>query len=121
MKTLESEVSRALRAHVPVGARLLVAVSGGPDSVALAHLLKGLPYALVIGHVDHRLRRGSAKDARFVQALAREWDIPCRTVQVDVRAYARQEKRGLEESARELRYEALVRLPRGGDGGAGVD
>jgi tRNA(Ile)-lysidine synthase len=75
-------------------------------------VLKSSPYRLVIGHVDHRLRRGSPADARFVRALAKAWDIPCVIAPVPVRPFARQKKIGLEEAARELRYRALVRIAR---------
>ena len=76
--TWQERASHQLCLHVPAGSRLLVAVSGGPDSVALAHFLRGQAYHLIIGHVNHHLRKGSARDARFVQTVAREWDIPCR-------------------------------------------
>ena len=94
------------------GAKILAAVSGGPDSVALAHFLRGQPYSLVIGHVDHRLRKGSAADARFVERLASAWDLPCQVQTVNVRAYAKARHIGLEEAARDLRYEALSAMAR---------
>jgi tRNA(Ile)-lysidine synthase len=96
-----------LHAHLKLGVRILVAVSGGPDSVALAHFLRGQPYPLVIGHVDHQLRKGSASDARFVQRLARQWDVPCLVTRVPVRAHAKKHHLGIEEAARDLRYRAL--------------
>ncbi len=101
-----------LRGKVPAGSRLLVAVSGGPDSVALLHLLKQLPYPLVIGHVDHGLRQSSTRDAQFVKRLAALWEIPCRVRRVGTRSYARQNKRGIEEAGRELRYKALAAMAR---------
>ena len=99
-----------LRSHVPAGSRVLVAVSGGPDSVALAHFMRGQPYALLIGHIDHALRKGSARDARFVRRLARAWDIPCRVKRKNVMAYARAHHRGVEEAARDVRYQALAEV-----------
>jgi tRNA(Ile)-lysidine synthase len=93
--------------HLKPGAKILVAVSGGPDSVALAHFLRGLPYRTVLGHVDHRLRRGSSQDARFVQKLAKMWDLPFALERVDVKRHAKKHQRGIEEAARELRYRAL--------------
>ena len=89
-------------------------MSGGPDSVALAHFLRGQPYAVVIGHVDHQLRQGSAGDARFVEQLARRWDIPFRTTRVDVKAYARNHSMGIEEAARDVRYRELGAMARRG-------
>jgi len=53
-----------------------VAVSGGPDSVVLAHMLRGRP-GFVALCVDHGLRPESADEARYVQQLMADWDIPC--------------------------------------------
>lgn len=93
---------------VAPGHRLLVAVSGGADSVALAHLLKSLPFTIVIAHIDHGLRKNSTADARFVAQLARSWDVPCVIQRVPVRPYAKARRLGIEEAARHLRYAALA-------------
>src|SRR6187399_2916230 len=101
----ENDAAVILRTHVPLGSKLLVAVSGGPDSVALAHFLCGQPYELVLGHVDHALRRSSRADARFVAQLARKWDLPLEQKRVPVRAFARLAHQGIEEAARTVRYQ----------------
>jgi len=108
----QGQASRQIRLLVPPGSRLLIAVSGGPDSVVLAHFLKSQPYRLIIGHVDHRLRKGSARDAQFVKNLAKQWDIPFRVTAVNVKVLARRRALGVEEAARELRYQALSRMAR---------
>lgn len=71
---------------VPRGARLLVAVSGGADSVGLLHILQGVNgsrfwnWTLVVGHVDHGIRgRESVEDARFVRGVAKAEGIRCVT------------------------------------------
>ena len=63
---------------------------------------------MIIGHIDHQLRRGSSQDARFVERLARRWDIPCRVKRVNVKAFAKKHRMGVEEAARTLRYQALT-------------
>ncbi len=94
-------------------ARILAAVSGGPDSVCLAHWLsvqakrKNLTVALV--HVNHGLRgRASDADARFVVALGDQLGLPVTVIRAPVRASAARRGLGLEEAGRKERYKALA-------------
>ncbi|MBK8575353.1 MAG: tRNA lysidine(34) synthetase TilS [Elusimicrobia bacterium] len=96
---------------------LLIACSGGPDSVALldvADRWRGMTGAFVaVGHVDHGLRgRSSRADAAFVRAECVRRGIPVGIARVSVQAWARKRRRGLEDAARELRYRALAHLAR---------
>lgn len=90
------------------GECVVVAVSGGVDSVVLLHLLKELrnpTHPLLVVHVDHQLRQESYRDARFVQELCEEWEIPCIVKTVTVREEG--EKGSLQERARIARYKAF--------------
>lgn len=92
--------------------RILVACSGGPDSVALVHGLAELaqkrPITVEIGHVNHRLRgRESNADQRFVEGLGRRFGWPVHVVARPIPT-----KGNLEENARELRYAALGQMAR---------
>jgi tRNA(Ile)-lysidine synthase len=89
--------------------RLVVAVSGGPDSVCLLHILLGLkdqlPIELHIAHLNHRLRGvDSQNDAQYVSELARKLGIPSIIEERDVKAYRTKQHLTLEEAAREVRY-----------------
>ena len=68
------------RGRAAFGERVLVAFSGGVDSVALLHLLRFAPelrgLEVVVAHFDHRMRPGSAADARWAEALADRWQVP---------------------------------------------
>lgn len=104
---------------LPAGARVLAGVSGGPDSVALAHWLvqqkrrKGLDVALL--HVHHGLRgRAADRDAAFVLALGKTLGLPAAVVKADVKALARRRGLGLEDAGRKARYDALLAAARRG-------
>lgn len=109
---LSETVERFLRLRLPPGARLLVAVSGGSDSVALLHALRGSSYKVTVGHVDHALRPSSRSDARFVRSLAHAWDIPCRVLRRPVRPALKTRGMGLEDAARAVRYDTLRAMAR---------
>jgi tRNA(Ile)-lysidine synthase len=100
------------------GKRVLVAVSGGPDSVALLNLLhrlqSDLGLNLGVAHFDHGLRgRQSWEEAGFVAALARSLSLPWHPGQGDTRELARRERVSLQMAARRLRHRFLKETCRG--------
>jgi tRNA(Ile)-lysidine synthase len=105
---LRAHLERTIRRHAMLagGEAVLVAVSGGADSVALLHLLASLApewrLRLHVLHVDHQLRTESAADAEFVRALGARLGIP-----VDVATVTVDRRDSLEAAARTARYAAL--------------
>lgn len=104
-------------ASIPAGSRLLVAVSGGADSVALLHILQSLAkrkrWRLTVAHLEHGIRgKSSRADAAFVQSLARHFKIPCVVGHAKVPDLAQKEGVSLEMAARQARYAFLVRTAR---------
>jgi tRNA(Ile)-lysidine synthase len=94
------------------GEKLLVAVSGGPDSVCLLYVLAGIKQELGIdlhiAHLNHRLRgRDAEADAEYVAGLAKHLGIPATIASRNVKAYRKQHRLSLEEAAREVRYDFL--------------
>jgi len=92
--------------NIPKSDRFLLAISGGMDSVALAHLLYSDKIDFGLAHFNYQLRGDeSDQDERFVQQLAAQWDIPFHRNTADTRSLATQQKKGIQETARELRYQ----------------
>ncbi len=96
---------------------ILVAVSGGADSMALLHGLHELacrgPWRLTVAHLDHGIRGKSAsEDADFVKAAASRLGIPCVSAKVRVPALAKRQGISLEMAARKVRYQFLARTAR---------
>jgi tRNA(Ile)-lysidine synthase len=95
--------------------KIVVAVSGGPDSVCLLYILaelrEELSISLHIAHLDHRLRGNeSAADAAYVAGLARRLRLPATIASRDVKAYRQERRLSLEEAAREVRYSFLAQV-----------
>ena len=97
--------------------KVLVAVSGGPDSVCLVHLLNSikdeLNIQLHIAHLDHGLRgEESEAEAHYVSGLAEKLAIPITVEKRDAGEWGKANKISLEEAAREVRYKFLDEIAR---------
>ncbi len=96
-------------------AHYLLAVSGGADSLALAHACAALAAqgwgSYSVCHVEHGLRGEEAlRDMQAVQRACKAWGLPCFTEHVQAAAYAAQYHLSTEDAARRLRYAALRRV-----------
>ena len=114
---LEQRVMRFIQDNCLVSSRqkLVVAVSGGPDSVCLLHILTKLQgelgVKLHVAHLNHQLRGAESEaDAQYVSDLARRLGIPATIEQREVKAHQAQQHISLEEAAREVRYAFLAQV-----------
>ncbi|MBD3168080.1 MAG: tRNA lysidine(34) synthetase TilS [candidate division Zixibacteria bacterium] len=96
------------------GEKVLVACSGGPDSIALASILMRFmdvsAIELGFAHLNHKIRSEAGKDMAFVKDFARKYRIPFYGKTIDVPAYADKHDLTLEEAARECRYNFLYSI-----------
>ncbi len=116
---LLTKVKKTIRKYhmLDEGDRVLVAVSGGPDSVCLLSVLqmfaKELNLTLHIAHLNHLFRgRESADDERFVATLAQKTGIPATIEHADVPAFCRERGFSAQAGAREVRYAFLNKVAR---------
>ncbi len=114
---LEQRVLNFIQEHNLVSGQrqLLVAVSGGPDSVCLLHILvrlrEKLKVELHVAHLDHKLRGAeSDADAQYVAQLAYQLGIPATVEARNVKDYQARRRTSLEEAAREVRYTFLAEV-----------
>ncbi|MGD8993433.1 MAG: tRNA lysidine(34) synthetase TilS [Desulfobacterales bacterium] len=110
-KRILQVVDHTLRTHsmIQAGDAVLMGVSGGPDSVALAHILRALApnygLKLAIAHLNHGFRgNASHRDQAFVTALAKKFRMPFYVEKENVRRFQKSHHLSFEEAARKVRY-----------------
>ena len=110
-KKIIRTVEQTIGTHrmVQAGDTVLVGVSGGPDSIALVHILLALApkfsFKVAIAHLNHCLRQEeSARDETFVVSLADQLQLRVHVERQDVRRYQKSRRLSLEEAARQMRY-----------------
>lgn len=97
----------------PGSAPVFLAISGGIDSVVLAHLLKESGYNIVWLHVNFQLRgEESERDQQFVEQLAATWNQTLHVNRLDAASCADEHKCSIQEAARNLRYDWFSQLVR---------
>lgn len=116
MNDLQEKVRRTIETHGLLRPRdtVVIAVSGGPDSVALLHLLAAMrteyDLTLHVAHLNHQLRPDATEDAEFVRRLVSQLGLPVHIASVDIRKLAADKKLSLEEAGRQARYALYARV-----------
>lgn len=112
---LAERVAGCISAHglIAKGDTVLVALSGGADSVALLRILLELGVRCEAAHCNFHLRgEESERDERFVRLLCRQFDVPLHVTSFDTRTYACEHRISIEMAARDLRYDYFDTLLR---------
>ena len=110
---MTTQVQNYISAHklLTKQCKVIVGLSGGPDSMALVHILMQLGYDCIATHCNFHLRgEDSDSDAAFVSKWCNENDIPLLTISFDTEAYAESKKISIEMAARELRYKWFEKI-----------
>jgi tRNA(Ile)-lysidine synthase len=113
MNGAQEKVRNFIHTHqlLSEGARVLVGLSGGPDSVCLACMLDALGYEVVAVHCNFHLRgEESMRDEQFVANLCQQMNWQLHRADFDTEAYARQQGISIEMAAREYRYDWFHQL-----------
>ncbi|MCL2485384.1 MAG: tRNA lysidine(34) synthetase TilS [Endomicrobia bacterium] len=99
---------------VKSGDKILLAVSGGPDSVCMTHLFwrfsKKMNTEIVIANFDHGLRKESKKESEIVRRLSENLKVKFITEKLDVEKYAEDNNISIETAGRDLRYSRLLKI-----------
>ena len=110
---VERKVWRYIKEHslIETGDRIVVAVSGGPDSLCLLHLLNkfsgSMSLDLVVAHMNHGMRPEADDEADLVQDLAAAFSLPFYKKKESVVKFAAEKNLSVEEAGRDLRYRFL--------------
>lgn len=108
---MEEQVLKTITKYglIKSGDKLVLAVSGGPDSIFMLDILNKLKqklnFGIVVVHVNHMIREEANSDEEYVKNFCKKIGIECYTKRIDVKEIANNKKIGTEEAGRKVRYE----------------
>ncbi len=109
-KLLENKVLKTIEKYNMInnGEKVVVAVSGGPDSICLLNILNNikdkLNIKIVVAHVNHSLREEANEETEYVKNFCKKLNIECYIKKVDILEISKKKKIGTEEAGRKERY-----------------
>lgn len=108
---LKEEVLKTIETYnlIEKNDKIVIGVSGGPDSICLLHVLYGLKEKLgieiVVAHVNHMLRDVADLETEYVQNFCKKLGIECYVKKADILEISKTQKKGTEEVGRQVRYD----------------
>ena len=108
---LKEEVLKTIETYdlIEKNDKIVIGVSGGPDSICLLHVLYGLKEKLgieiVVAHVNHMLRDVADLETEYVQSFCKKLGIECYVKKADILEISKTQKKGTEEVGRQVRYD----------------
>lgn len=108
---LEEQVINTIKKYnlISKNDKIVVAVSGGPDSISLLHILLNLRkqynLELYVAHINHMIRENAILDEEYVKDFCKKNNIECFVKRADVLNFSKENKIGTEEAGRKVRYE----------------
>ena len=107
---LKEEVLKTIKDNnlINEGDKIVIGVSGGPDSICLLHLLNNLTNTLKItiyvAHINHSIREVADMETKYVQDFCKKIGVECFVKKEDILSLAKKQKKGTEEVGRQVRY-----------------
>ena len=110
---MEQKVLNTIKQYklIENGDRVVVGVSGGPDSISLLNILnkfqknKIINFEMIVAHINHQIREEANSDEEYVKEYCEKNQIKFFAKRIDVIKYANNNKMGLEEAGRKIRYD----------------
>lgn len=110
---IEEKVLKTIKKYnlIEDGDKLVLGVSGGPDSITMLNILNNIKnqniinFDLIVAHINHGLRENAKIDEKYVKEFCEKISISCYVLNTNVNEIAKKEKKGLEETGRKIRYE----------------
>lgn len=108
---LEDDVLKTITKYklIDSGDRIVLGVSGGPDSICMLQVLNNLKeklnFEIFVAHINHGIRENAKLDEEYVLNFCEKINIKCFVLKANVKEFAKQNKLGLEEAGRKVRYD----------------
>ena len=108
---MENKILHTIKKYnlIKEGEKIVVGVSGGPDSISLLNALKNIKekinFEIIVAHINHQIREEADGDEEYVREYCKKNIIKFYSKRIDVIKYANNNKIGIEEAGRKLRYE----------------